>query len=174
MDSPPHSVKEQIVLAYAKRYGIEIFIETGTFRGAMVQAVQHAFKHVYSIELDHGLYADAHQRFANLEHVQILHGFSSFYLRQICPTINKPILFWLDAHYSGEGTARGLEDTPIFEELDIISRRNQRDVILIDDARLFGSNGWPSLDDLIASLDNLHREMTIQDDIIRIVRSAGP
>lgn len=84
------------------------------------------------------------------------------------PTENALILFWLDAHYSGAGTARGFDETPILEEMQVIRKRHQPDVILIDDARLFGLYDWPSLEDLqlLCQLDR--RIMTIEDDIIRL------
>ena len=49
-------------------------------------------------------------------------------------------MFWLDGHYSGKGTAKGKKETPILEELKTIFDTNDlRYVILIDDARHFGS-----------------------------------
>src|SRR3990167_3220711 len=57
------------------------------------------------------------------------------------------ILFWLDAHYSGTGTARGRKDTPIARELKaILTHRVRNHIIIIDDARLFnGQNSYPKL-----------------------------
>ena len=48
------------------------------------------------------------------------------------------ILFWLDGHYSGKGTAIGKGATPILEELESIKNSKVNDaVILIDDIRCF-------------------------------------
>jgi len=57
------------------------------------------------------------------------------------------ILFWLDGHYSGEGTACGDQVSPILQELDLIKAHPRRDhCILIDDSRLFtGVDGYPTL-----------------------------
>jgi hypothetical protein len=58
-----------------------------------------------------------------------------------------PVLYWLDAHYSKGITARGDEEAPILVELATIAARHQPgDLILIDDARLFGLHpGYPTL-----------------------------
>lgn len=152
--------------AMAQRYGIRIFVETGTFRGAMVQAVQHAFTEIYSIELEPLLFIEARQKFEHLRHVHILNGDSGALLPRLCGSIPEPILFWLDAHYSGEGTAAG--EIPLLVELEAIAKRGERDVILIDDARLLGTEGWPALEDIqaLAPLDKC--PMTIEEDIIRL------
>jgi hypothetical protein len=66
--------------------------------------------------------------------------------------LSEPACFWLDAHFSGEGTARGAADTAICGELEAILKHPVRGhVILVDDARYFrGKSGYPSLDELLA------------------------
>jgi hypothetical protein len=81
-------------------------------------------------------------------------------------------LFWLDGHFSGEGTARGGEDTPIVTELNIIRSHQRNDhVILIDDARMFrGADGYPTLDHLFTLLKEINPAyiVDVADDIIRV------
>ncbi|MDD5318778.1 MAG: hypothetical protein PHF79_03110, partial [Candidatus Pacebacteria bacterium] len=84
-----------------------------------------------------------------------------------------PILFWLDAHFSGGKTAKSvLGDTPIEKELDIIfGSWTNGNVILIDDARLFtGTDNYPSLDNLFTMTKNIGRNVEIVEgkDIIKI------
>jgi len=59
-------------------------------------------------------------------------------------------LFWLDGYYSAGETAKGEKETPIFEELDHIFGDNRCEhVVLVDDARLFGTDAaYPSLEEL--------------------------
>ena len=46
---------------------------------------------------------------------------------------------FLDAHYSGEGTGYKEKTSPIIKELEaIFNRKNKKDIIIIDDSRLFG------------------------------------
>jgi len=53
--------------------------------------------------------------------------------------INQPALFWLDVHYSGSIKESGENQTPIFKELSHILKKDRKYVIIIDDARCFGT-----------------------------------
>ena len=113
----PHFYKRKVVKYYARKFSPEIFIETGTYQGDMIHAVKKKFKQIYSIELNEALYRNARKRFVKNNHISIIYGDSTVQLKKILPKIDKPCLFWLDAHYSGEGTAKGDLDTPIMEEM---------------------------------------------------------
>jgi len=163
--------KQEIILGYAKKFGISIFVETGTCQGDMVEAVRNDFARVTSIELDDNLYLKAKQRFENCKNVEILHGDSGVVLRQVVPLINAPALFWLDGHYSGEGTAKGDTETPIMAELETICSSGLRHVVLIDDARLFTGNGdYPSISELEKYVRDRKKSIIfeINDGIIRL------
>ena len=171
---PPHLVKERTVRAYARKYRLSIFVETGTYRGEMVEAVKRDFEQVYSIELGADLHRLARERFASDANVTILQGDSGEVLRVLLPRIDRPALFWLDGHFSGADTARSSLITPILSELDHILAhpQAQRHVILIDDARLFnGEDDYPTLESLNAVLARAgFPACRVQDDIIRIRR----
>lgn len=72
-------------------------------------------------------------------------------------------LFWLDAHYSGKGTAKGDKESSISHELDIIKTLKNKDhVILIDDAREFtGKNDYPTLDEVKKKLTYINPKFNI-------------
>ena len=149
--SPPHpNFKRKTVKAYAKKFKIHTLIETGTYRGDMVIDNQKNFKKIYSIELDKKLYEKAVERCKPYSHISLYHGDSTDILPKILLNIKKPCLFWLDAHYSGKGTAKGELDTPILKEMELIlNEPNLNSVILIDDAREFvGINGYPTIKQL--------------------------
>ncbi len=76
------------------------------------------------------------------------------------------ILFWLDGHYSGPGTAQGRVISPLMEELTIIGRDTRNDhCILIDDLRLCtGSGGYPHLNDIQAKLRHINTRYEIYAD----------
>lgn len=120
---PPEAVKHRIIRAYAKKFKTPIFIETGTYRGETLQAVGHAFRRAYSIELSPELFRAARKRFANCSRISLLEGDSGEVLSQILSTIHEPCLFWLDAHYCFRGTAKGEQYTPIRKELGHIFAR---------------------------------------------------
>lgn len=99
-------------------------------------------------------------------------GDSGLILKGIISSINEPILFWLDAHYSKANTAQGNKDTPIIQELEtIISHGVKNHVILIDDARLFnGTCDYPTINEIDALLKEKADQysMEVTNDIIRI------
>lgn len=142
----PHLIKQRIIKEYGKKYGSRIFIETGTYLGMMVNAMKKIFPTIYTIELDNKLYKNAKRKFANQRHIKVIKGDSSKILPNLLKNINKPALFWLDAHYSKGVTAKGSKNTPIAEELNSILNQERNHVILVDDAEVFnGNNDYPSL-----------------------------
>ena len=172
---PPEVYKQRLVAKYARKFGIKTLIETGTLRGEMVAASKKVFQNIYSIELDEALFEKAVQRFDNVPQIEIIKGNSGDVLPFLLERIAGPCIFWLDGHYSGAGTGRGEEDTPISKELEaIISHDCREHVLLIDDARLFtGINGYPTLEALRNMLNARRPEWVVETehDIIRIVPS---
>lgn len=170
---PPNFIKEKIIKKYALRFSPKVFIETGTYYGDKVNALRYLFPRIISIELDKELYKKAKKRFKDYSNIEIIQGDSSEILPKILPSICETILFWLDGHYSGLGTARGSKNTPILNELKAIFNNHPKgNVILIDDARLFvGKNDYPTVDKLINYLrknNNLKFNYKIENDIIII------
>jgi hypothetical protein len=170
---PPPPVKQEILRDYARRFELEVFVETGTYLGDTTSALKGDFSRIVSIELSDALYERARRRFAGTEHVTIMHGDSGKILPQVVAGLAEPALFWLDGHYSAGITARGEKETPVFEELEAVldSPVAKSHVILIDDVRLFnGRDGWPSLDDLRAFVADRNSSVDFEerDDILRI------
>jgi hypothetical protein len=170
---PPHVVKQLRVEECARTHGLTLLVETGTYLGDMVYSQRNNFAHIISIELSHHLFAEARERFHRWRNIQVLCGDSGEVLRQLLKTgkIDQPCLFWLDGHYSGNGTALGKMVTPVFEELDAILSGSQKCVILIDDARLFnGNDGYPTIENLREFVDGktLDYSLKICDDIILV------
>lgn len=147
---PPNIVKQRIVKEYAGKFGIRVFIESGTYLGSMVEAVKKTFRRIYSIEINEQLYKKAKSRFSKYGHISILHGDSAIELPRILINIHEPVLFWLDGHYSGGITGKGKEETPILEELQhIFGHPVEGHVIMIDDARCFtGEGDYPTLEEV--------------------------
>lgn len=162
------------ILEYAEYYKCDTFIETGTFYGSTTNRVKDYFKNVYTIELSEKFFTLAQEKFKECQNVHCLQGNS----KDILPTvinsceIENPI-FWLDAHYSACGTARAEDcDTPILNELEIILNKYQKCVILIDDAREFGTDkDYPSKFKIKNFIKHIaqNAEIEIYDDIIRVI-----
>jgi hypothetical protein len=170
---PPREYKQCTVQRYAERNRIRIFVETGTFMGAMIDAISDDFEKIYTIELSKEIYKKAKERFKHKGHIEFIHGDSGEEIGKVLQKINKPALFWLDSHYSGGITAKGSKYTPIYEELShIMNAQNLPHIILIDDARCFGTDpGYPTIEELkdfiISRKKNV--EILVENDIIRVV-----
>jgi hypothetical protein len=159
--------KIQRICAIGKKYSCVSFVETGTFYGQTINAVRNDFEIIHSIELFETLYHYNKKAFSKNKNVTIHFGDSSAKLKEAIQSTKGRILFWLDGHFSGVGTARGNVDCPILAELNIIkSEAGQNHCILIDDARLFkGAMGYPKLESLIQLL--LEIDPTYQTKIDR-------
>jgi hypothetical protein len=168
----PNLGKQRVVIEYIKRFSSVVFIETGTYKGKIVYAVQPHIKKIYSIELDETHCRRAQQRFAGYPNIHIIQGQSGEVLPKILNNVNKPCLFWLDAHYSGGSTAKGETKTPIIQEMECILNHTRAGdhVILVDDARFFtGGDDYPTLKTLKHFILDIHPGwiFEVKDDIIR-------
>ncbi|MHC4680337.1 MAG: O-methyltransferase [Planctomycetota bacterium] len=169
----PDLGKQRVVIEHIERFSLDTFVETGTYKGRMVYALIPHAREIYSIELDETHFKNARRRFAGNPNVHILQGQSGEVLPRVLKDIDKPCLFWLDAHYSGGSTARGGLETPIMQELGCILAHARADghVILIDDARCFtGENDYPSMKSLEEFIwtTSPSRTLEVRADIIRI------
>ena len=130
------------------------------------------FDKIYSIELDPYLFKVSKKRFKSENHIEIIQGDSSEKLKEVVEKINQPTLFWLDGHWSDGQTARGTKDTPIYEELEtIFESKDLGHVIIIDDARCFGSDPtYPTIDVLKKFIYDKRKNVSInvEYDSIRI------
>ena len=169
-----HLVKQATVRGYAKQFDCPVLVETGTFRGHMIAAMLESFDEIHSIELSEELFGKAKQRFADHRHVHLHRGDSGEVLPKLLTKINRPVLFWLDAHASGGETATGTIDTPIVAELEEILRHPVKShVILIDDAREFGvGKHYPAINRLKKMMAGTYPVFEVKDDIVRI--TTGP
>lgn len=120
----------------------EVFVETGTFYGHTSLKAADYFNEVHTVELDMRLYRNAIKTFENKSNIFVYNGDSKVILNNVLPNLkNKKLLFFLDAHWSGDGTAKSDENTPIISELAVIKNHGISDAtILIDDMRFFQSN----------------------------------
>ncbi len=168
----PAPVKRMVITAYMRAYDILEFVETGTHIGDTLAFIARDKRvHATSIELDEGYFRAAEERFATYSNVTLLHGDSAELLPPLMHSIRRPTLFWLDGHYSGDGTGRGDLVTPICAELEsILDSQVKGHVVLIDDARLFdGSDDYPHLDKVLERIRSKGAfNAEVSADIIRL------
>jgi hypothetical protein len=119
------------------KYPNPVFVETGTWHGDGVQqAIDEGFTKIYSIELSIDLYKMCCERFKDIPTVTLIQGDSHLVLDNLLNTIDEPITFWLDGHFSGDDTVMGKYNSPLMQELNAIERHKiKTHTILIDDLR---------------------------------------
>lgn len=143
---PPPGIVKQRNLREIAAGKINVFVETGCLVGDTLFALKDDFKNIYSIELDPFLFSVVKRRFSADLHIKIILGDSSKELPILLKEIREPALFWLDGHYSGEGTGRADLDTPILSEIESLLREPYNHILVIDDLRLFGTGDYPTQD----------------------------
>lgn len=169
----PNVLKHPILVRYARDHRLTVLIETGTFLGDTPWALRHLFQEIRTIELSSDLALAAEQRFKPFPHIHVHRGNSATILPTLVESLHQPALFWLDGHFSGGITAGIANPSPIRDEIRvIITKCPVRFVILIDDARAFGSDpAYPSLDELQRMVAELlpGADFTMSNDMIAIV-----
>jgi len=170
--------KRQRISTLREQHECVVLVETGTFYGHMVNAQRNFFDEIHSVEMFDYLAKMNKLVFNDSPNVYIHHGDSreilKFILGDIKPRLNgKGIIFWLDGHYSGPGTAGESNRCPIMEELNsIINAEIELSVIIIDDIRLFdGTNDYPTLDGLLLKLRSINPSFRIRIDGDSLVAS---
>lgn len=168
----PPPIKRLIIKCYLKKYKLSSFIETGILAGDTLAYISRNSKiQCQAIELSKAYFLKAKQRFLSFANVKIYFGDSGVVLPELVKKLDKPTLFWLDGHFSSGDTAKGLQNTPISQELDSILRSPIRGhVILIDDIRHFrGAEDYPHLHELLITLNKqIGIDIEISTDILRL------
>lgn len=129
---------KHIFAKYLNKY----FIETGTFEGQGVEyALDVGFDHVRSVDINYASYTDNLVKFNYNPRVQLYHGPTETKLWEMIKDIDVPATFWLDAHWSGEGTPMSDKKCPLLEELEVIKNHLVKNhTIMIDDIRCCGTD----------------------------------
>lgn len=159
--------RRELLVDYAQRYGLKVFIETGTCKGDTVEVLRHHVDFVYSIELSDYYYKIADERFRDCANVATIYGDSARVLPGILSHMMKPCLFWLDAHHSDEMCPD--TPSPLLTELKAILDSSVGGAILIDDMdpELLGEVVGQA-EKLIGQYPEWKQER--EDGIIRVVR----
>lgn len=168
----PYFVRRAMLVSEAKAMGAGTFVETGTFLGDTTLSLAPKFQQVHTIEVEPTLAALARDRFAGNTKITVHHGDSAALLPGLCKGLTSSCLFYLDGHYSGGYTGKGEKECPAIEELAaIFDNTTQPFRIVIDDARLFGSDPYyPPIEDVISYVSRRapERRVRIENDAIVI------
>jgi len=165
-------------------------IETGTYWGEGIKDYLSTkyFDKIYSIEISNKYFLLNKEQFKNNSNVEILEGDSSEVLTELISNKKleeNPILFYLDAHFSGgdTGGANICNGCPVLKELESISKRNVKgDIIFIDDMRLMGKASFSGMqgcnkypltffDFRHATIDNMISSLNRKTSVVKMCNS---
>lgn len=150
-------------------------IETGTYLGETTAFLATKYISVKSFEPYAPLASYNTNRFKQNTSVTIINKTSEDGLHQAMSDHQGVINFWLDGHFSGQGTFGDIENaSPILLELNAIFSwekvsPDNRAFIAVDDARLFtGKNGYPTILEIAKICDQHGYGLSVFNDIILI------
>lgn len=176
MDLASTRTIQHLALALATQAQCQAFVESGTFMGTTTRWAARHFKAVFTIERYEPLFRTHSPALAALPQVTPLLGDSRDYITTIANGLHEfPALYWLDAHWSGHGTAGENDECPLLDELAALANRPD-DVILIDDARLFlcapplphHAGAWPTIGRVLQALGPGRHVQIIEDVIVAV------
>ena len=160
--------KRDMLLRLRDRYDLGVLIETGTGMGDLLHWCWRHFEMSYSVEFDQMSYEHCQGRFDRDVDVCLVHGDSAVVLPTILRQVRESAVVFLDAHWSG-GTERASVDCPVVDELAAILADGPVHAIVIDDARLFGSDpAYPTVDQVRAQVAGRYSRVEVVDDMIVI------
>jgi hypothetical protein len=162
-----NAAKHQLIRDTAVGHDLRVLVETGTYEGETAYWLRKDFDAVYTIELEPSLHRLAAARLAPYPHVHVLFGDGPSVLPSVLDELDHAALFWLDSHGSTTKTAGG--GSPALRELELVLSHPEPHVALIDDVRLLGSPGWPTVDDLSACAERYGRTLSVDADIARVL-----
>lgn len=170
-----------VLREYGRRFGLKVFIETGTNDGGTPMALKDDFVRLVTIELGEKSWREAVEKFKPYPKVFCLQGDSAVVLPGVLADTTEPALIWLDGHFSGGDTARGSQDTPVLDELQAIFSTGVPHVVLVDDARLFEGMplhdeqpNWPGIDEVRKLAEANGYQFEVFDDIVRLIPGQAP
>lgn len=158
------------------RNNASVFIETGTLHGDGVRyALNYPFKRIISIEIIPELAEKAREQFKDYSNVEIITGNSADVLKEILPTINENIIFWLDAHFPGCDAGVKTYDEikqlaydvnmPLEKEIEHISKRTEtnKDILVCDDLWCYEDVTQNNLNDFDTHCRNHGHNIQLKD-----------
>lgn len=180
------SIDLGLVAALKKVLPLDVFVETGTFRGDTVELVKDLFREIHSVELSSEYFEAACSRFEGQAHINLVRGDSAVVLAAWAAVLNdKSVLYFLDAHWCvADNTAGETSQCPLLNEIRGIGQLNAESLIVIDDARLFLApppapheiSQWPGINEMLEALratSSTHRAMVLNDTIVFLPPVAG-
>lgn len=156
--------KIQVLRAYASEYKLTTMVETGLYNGSgSGMQMRDLIEQYIVVDIDIEQIKAAKSRGAD----KVWWGDSAEQMPRLLRTLDGPALFWLDAHLVAEAGEQN--SSSLSGELAAILAwpHAAASVILIDDLRMFGREGWPTLTGLREQVAGWW-ELLEADDIMRL------
>tara|TARA_R110000765_G_scaffold7963_4_gene26060 strand:+ start:73391 stop:73897 length:507 start_codon:yes stop_codon:yes gene_type:complete len=139
----------------------DIFIETGTYKGNTLAKIKDKYKEIHTIEIVAQFHNDTKKQYESDKNINFHLNDSPVGLKKILKDIDKPVTFWLDAHYQG-GAQTNSTKKPLLDELNVIKAHDiKTHMVLIDDVRLFGVYGT-TVDAVKSKLLEINKDYTFE------------
>jgi hypothetical protein len=111
-----------------EKYGIQTIVETGTYLGQTTPFLSELVKKVLTIEVNSNYYNQCHHLDSYKNIIRKL-GNSPEVMKEMLPSLPKPILFFLDAHWG--------YDWPLLGELQTIANlKLNNSIIVVHDCKV--------------------------------------
>jgi len=182
MGAVTFGIPKKMVLLIKEYFSIEVFVETGTFKGKTSVWAAGIFRHVYTIENSKELFDSVSRTLRKYRNIHTLFGNSALQLRKVIAEIKQPSIFWLDAHWCGGSTYGNDDPCPLLDEIQIIKQSQYSHILMIDDARFFlkppphpqDSDLWPGLKEILELLSRDVEYFTfVSEDVIVSLPQTG-
>lgn len=138
---------ENIYKLYPEYQNIQVFIETGTYKGETTRLASKYFNKVYTMEIKKELYDESKKigKEQNCANITYFLGDSVEILKVLIPMVKESSIYFLDAHISGMDSGfNGKQCVPLIEELNIIVKNLEHpSIFIIDDLRFFVNTQKP-------------------------------
>jgi hypothetical protein len=130
--------RQGIFLELIERMSFRVIIETGTFRGSATEFLADGSRlPVHTVESNPRFFHYAAHRLRHRDNVHPALDDSRSFLRRLAADAGVPkrgAFFYLDAHWHA--------DLPLREELDLITEHWEETVIMVDDFKVPGDEGY--------------------------------
>jgi len=137
-----------------------VFVETGTYYGNTIFAVEPFFNTLHTIEIKQEFYDYVQSQYTGNK-IKFYNGDSSIIFNSILPSIEENTIFFLDGHWSAGNTGKGQKDCPLIEEVTSIYTYFKKSAILIiDDYRLFGKG--PNKHNEVCNWEDISKESILK------------
>lgn len=175
-------IPKELVLQLRNIFQVDVFIETGTFKGKTTAWAAKNFKKVFTVEYSSILYEAALKNLSKYQNIKCFFGSSPARLPEILSQLDAPAIFWLDAHWCGGSTYGAGDECPLLDEISLVIQKPENHIIIIDDARLFlkppskfhSGDQWPGLDEIVGLLSKRAGFYTFaSEDVIVSIPIAG-